>query len=180
MNLLGELTRFYVPTVIKKKNLSQLFQLSARAFHCEPPDIKGKSYRQMLQEFAFFTQNAAREVITGKGDIQKVKKRLYRNAFLLGNHLRKLFKIHNPDEVMLISKKLYDILKIDFQGDPFGNITIKRCYFSTYYSQEICQLISALDEGIAAGLSGGGKLAFQQRITEGRLCCLGKLTMPEI
>jgi hypothetical protein len=81
---------------------------------------------------------------------------------------------------MAISRRLYGLLHIDFQGDFSGNITIKKCYFSSYYSKEICQLISALDEGIAAGLSGGGKLSFFQRITEGQPCCQGRLIMPEV
>lgn len=180
MNLLGKMTSLYVPSMIKKKNLDQLFRLSARAFQCEAPDIRGKSYQQTLQEFAFFTQKTATEVIARKGDVQKVKKRLYRHAFMMGYNLRKLFKVRTPDEAMLISKRLYDILKIDFQGDSSGNITIKQCYFGSYYSKEICQLISALDEGIAAGLSGGGKLSFTQRITEGSSCCQGRLIMPEV
>ncbi|OGB60032.1 MAG: hypothetical protein A2Y94_14135, partial [Caldithrix sp. RBG_13_44_9] len=123
MNLLGKIACYYIPTAIKRKNLSHLIRLSARAFECEPPDIRGKSYQQCLQEFAFFTQKAATEVIARKGNVQKVKKRLYRHAFMMGYNLRKLFKVRTPDEVMLISKRLYDILKIDFQGDSSGNIT---------------------------------------------------------
>jgi hypothetical protein len=31
-----------------------------------------------------------------------------------------------------------------------------------------------------AGLSAGGKLSFNQRITEGKSCCQGQLIMPEV
>jgi len=180
MNLLGKFACYYIPTAIKKRNLSQLIRLSARAFYSEAPETRGKSYQQCLQEFAFFTQKKATEIIVQKENIPKVKKRLYRNAFLMGYNIRKLLRIHTQREVIAISRRLYSFLNIDYQGDSSGRIIIKKCFFSSYYSEEICQLISALDEGIAAGLSAGGKLSFNQRITEGKPCCQGQLIMPEI
>jgi hypothetical protein len=180
MNLLGKITCYYLPTAIKKRNLNQLIRLTARAFQSEPPDTNGKSYQECLQKFAYFTQKKASEIIVRKDNMPKVKKRLYRNAFLMGYNIRKLLGIHTQSEVMAISRRLYGFLNIDFQGDSSGQITIKKCFFSSYYSKEICQLISALDEGIVAGLSAGGKLSFNQRITEGKPCCQGQLIMPEV
>lgn len=180
MNLLGKIACYYIPSLIKRKNLIQLIRLSANAFQSEPPDTKGKSYDQCLKEFAYFTQKKAGEAIVSKDNIQQIKKRLYRNAFLMGHNIRKLLAVGNQNEVMTISRRLYSFLHIDFIGNSSGQIIIKKCFFSTYYSKEVCQLISALDEGIIAGLSGGGKLSFNQRITEGQSCCLGQLIMPEV
>ncbi len=72
---------------------------------------------------------------------------------------------------MVMGRILYRALKIDFRGISSGEIEISRCYFSQFYSPQICELISSLDEGILAGLAGDGRLTFSQRITEGRDCC---------
>ena len=79
---------------------------------------------------------------------------------------------------MQMGELIYKVLKIEFQGEPRGNIVIKRCFFSAYYSRSVCQLISSLDEGLLTGLSGGGKLIFSQRITEGHECCRAYLDAP--
>jgi len=180
MNLLGKIACYYIPTAIKKRNLQQLIRITASAFQSKPPDTSGKSYQQSLEEFALFTQKKAAEIIVSQENISKVKKRLYRNAFLMGYNIRKLLGILTKGEVMIISRKLYGFLQIDFQGDASGQIIIKKCFFSIYYTKDICQLISSLDEGILAGLSAGGKLSFNQRITEGTPCCQGQLIMPEV
>jgi hypothetical protein len=56
-----------------------------------------------------------------------------------------------------------------------GEITVRRCPFSDVYSVEVCRLVGALDSGLLAGLSGGDRLEFTQRITEGAPCCLARL-----
>ena len=43
-----------------------------------------------------------------------------------------------------------------------------------HYSAAICRLISSLDEGAAFGLSAGGSLRFEARLTEGSPCCRGR------
>ena len=72
---------------------------------------------------------------------------------------------------MIMGKILYEMLGIEFLDTGQGTITIPKCFFSQYYTDQICQLISALDEGVLAGLSGGGRLDFSQRLTEGNDCC---------
>jgi hypothetical protein len=78
-----------------------------------------------------------------------------------------------------LSRVLYRILGIDFEGRLDGGVTIKLCAFSRHYTGRVCRLISALDAGAASGLTGGGILEFKERITEGRDCCLARLTFPE-
>ena len=72
---------------------------------------------------------------------------------------------------MDIGRVLYRILDIDLQGDARGEVVISRCYFSRFYSGEVCRLMSAMDRGLFAGLSNGGELTFSSRITEGQPCC---------
>jgi translation initiation factor 2 beta subunit (eIF-2beta)/eIF-5 len=171
MNLLLKLSQLYLPGFIKKKKLQELYELTAEAFNTTPPSIKNLSYYECLKAYAQFSNAKAEEVITSKSDTEMIKKRLYQNAYRLGKKLRRDFHIKTWVEVIQLSKILYRILKIDFQGDRSGNVVIRRCFFSSYYSEEVCRIISALDEGIAAGLSAGGALVFKERITAGKSCC---------
>ncbi len=77
---------------------------------------------------------------------------------------------------MEMSQIIYKILGINFKGDRAGNILIARCFFSHYYSREVCRVVSSLDEGLLAVLSGGLHLDFNRRITEGSDCCQARLS----
>jgi hypothetical protein len=81
------------------------------------------------------------------------------------------------EEVMALGQILYRAIGVEIQGDSQGDLIVKRCYFSQFYSGPVCDLISALDDGVFSGLSGGGRLAFSERLTEGRECCRAKLQL---
>jgi choline dehydrogenase-like flavoprotein len=66
---------------------------------------------------------------------------------------------------------LYRGLGIDLKGSADGQIIIRRCFFARFYTPRVCALVSALDQGLMAGLAGGGELDFTQRLTEGACCC---------
>lgn len=168
-----------IPSFMKKKKLEQLFDIVADAFGKSPPPLKKLSYRESLKAFALYTSQEAEKRIQAGQNMEGIKKRLFKNACILGQKLREDFGIRSPREVMEMSTILYQILGIDFKGDASGEVTIKKCFFSDYYSPQVCQIISSLDEGVAAGLSGGGKLSFSGRITEGKDCCEARLAMPE-
>jgi hypothetical protein len=78
---------------------------------------------------------------------------------------------------MTLGRFLYGILDIDLEGSDNGEITVRRCYFSSFYSPQVCQIMSAMDRGLLAGLSGTGELVFSQRITEGPTCCRAHFSM---
>ena len=65
-------------------------------------------------------------------------------------------------------------LQVGATLDAQGELRIRSCYFSSFYSSGVCRLISALDAGVAAGLSSGGRLVFSRRLTEGHDCCLAR------
>jgi hypothetical protein len=81
---------------------------------------------------------------------------------------------------MALSRFLYGILDIEFHGNRSGEITIGRCYFSDFYSPQACEVMSAMDRGLLAGLAGGGDLVFTERITEGRPCCRARFFSPAL
>lgn len=180
MNLLATVAQFYLPAFIKKKKLQELFELTADGFQCDMPAIKGLSYDESLSAFAQFSKSKAEELLKQPNKTEEVTKRLYRNAFHMGEKLRTDFRVKTQADVLRLSKILYKVLKIDFTGNASGEIIIRRCFFSQIYSPEICGIISSLDEGVAAGLSAGGKLVFEKRITEGNNCCQATFYMKEI
>ena len=83
------------------------------------------------------------------------------------------------DEVRELARILYRAIGVEMQGDGQGTLTVRRCYFSQFYSGPVCDLISALDDGVFSGLAGGGQLRFSERLTEGRECCRAKLQLGE-
>jgi hypothetical protein len=180
VNLLATVAQFYLPTFVKKKKLQELFELTADGFQCEMPAIKSLSYDECLNAYAQFSKSKAEELLKRPNMIEEIKKRLYRNSYQMGEKLRKDFRVKSQADVIRLSKILYKILKIDFYEAASGEIIIRRCFFSQFYSPEICGIISSLDEGMAAGLSGGGRLVFKERITEGKSCCQATFYMKDM
>jgi hypothetical protein len=178
MGPLLTISNIYIPEFMQKRKLAMLFQATAGAFQVIAPPSQGLSYKDGLELYARFTMKQA-DIAIRQGKEAEIQTRLFQNAYLIGQQLRAGFKIHTPEDVMRMGTLIYRILKIDFQGEPGGNIVIRRCFFSAYYSSQVCRLISSLDAGLLVGLAGGGKLIFAQRITEGNTCCQAYLESPE-
>lgn len=178
MSLRLKIVQLYCPAFLKKQKLNDLFNLTAQAFEAEPPDLSGKSLDEYLLHYAQFTKSAAEKALQNKNLFQQeVKNNLYNNAFQLGQRIRKQLGLRTFKDVMIAGRFLYSILSIDFEGDQGGEIIINKCYFSEFYSSQVCELISALDEGVLTGMLGQGKLTFCQRITEGKAFCIANLTI---
>jgi len=177
MKLLLHLARLYVPYFIRKQKLRELCELTAEAFQIEPPSIRGLKLEESLRRYARFSAEKAEEALKQPEGIIPLKARLYQNAFRMGEALRKSLGIRTRSDVILASRVLYRILKIECTVDLSSEVTIGNCFFSPYYTPQVCEILSSLDEGVLAGLSGGGKLMFRERITEGKPCCRATLTL---
>jgi hypothetical protein len=169
MGLLLAVSTLYVPQFIRKQKLEMLFKATADAFQFTVPSTRGISFDDSLKLYAQFTREHAENSIRYSKE-SEIQPRLFQNANRIGRQFKADFKVNSGD-VMQMGSLIYRILKIDFRGEPGGNIVIRSCFFSTYYSGKVCRLISSLDEGLLVGLAGGGKLKFYQRITEGDKCC---------
>lgn len=163
------------PAFLKKRELLRLFQIVASAFGSEVPQTSGLSYSGLLTLFAEFTTAELDKAKRHGADIELIRSRMYRGAFEIGDRLRRQWRISNRSEVMDVGRMLYKFLGIEFRGSAEGSIDITRCVFASYYSADTCRVISSLDEGMMAGLSGGGMLIFSQRITEGFDSCRAHL-----
>lgn len=174
MNLLLAVGRFYVPSAIKKKKLRELFDATADAFQRETPLLEGLSFDQCLRQYALFTRDQAEESLRRGNDLE-IKPRLYQGASALAQRLKRSFRIDRLEDALKMARIVYKILKIEFESDQNGAVLIRRCFFSSFYSSQVCRVLSSLDEGLLEGLS-GGRLRFSQRITEGKDCCLAHLS----
>ena len=179
MNLFLRAARWYVPAFLKKKELTKLFNITAETFGCTVPSLSDLSFKDSLVRYAQFTRTLAEQANTESSHLQRIQNQLYQNAYELGSSYRELFHISTLTEAMDACRILYRILGIDFRSTADSTIEILTCSFSKYYSASTCQLISFLDAGLMAGLSGGGKLIFSQRITEGFHCCRAEFMMEE-
>lgn len=159
------------PVFIRHEILSGLFKATADAFGCPAPSHNHRTFSKRLESYALFTRLQAEKALHFGADQVEVKARLYKNAYPLGENLRKWLAIDPVQDVMTLGQILYRAIGVEIQGDTGGEIVVERCYFSRFYSASICGLISALDDGVFAGLSGGGGLVFSERITEGRERC---------
>ena len=168
MNLLGRVARIWIPPVVRRRVLGGLFARTAAAFGQPMPSVRGLSAEQTLHAFAEFTATAT--------DTPQLARRLYEVTVGPGRWLRRAFGVTSTQDVMDAAQVVYRLLGIDFDGDQRGEITIGACFFSRVYPPEACRVMSALDAGLLAGLSGGRRLEFAQRITDGYTCCLARLT----
>jgi hypothetical protein len=154
----------------------QLFRATAAAFQRDMPQVAGLSQEERLLAYAHFSAAAAGEALRDGGDLAELQERLYRNAYRLGRTPGRLLGVESVGDAMALGRLLYSILEIEFEGSEDGEIAINRCYFSRFYTPDVCRVMSAMDAGLLAGLMGGGELAFSQRITEGRPCCRAHFT----
>ena len=180
MSLALKVLKIYAPPALKKIVLQELYRATARAFEVAPPaGLRRLSHAALLESYAAFTKDEAARVLQDPGRTAFVEERLYRETRALGGHLNRALKLRTPGEIMAASKILYAALGIDFEGREPGEVTIRRCYFSRFYTAGICRMMSSADAGVAAGLSGGGRLAFSQRITQGADVCRAHLEIEE-
>ena len=169
MGLLLTVSNLYVPQFLRKRKLEMLFKATADAFQATAPSTAEMSFDDCLKLYAEFTREQADNSIRQGKDLE-VQPRLFHNAYRIGQQLKMDFKVDKA-HLMRTGALIYKMLKIDFRGDPEGQIVIRDCFFSAYYSSQVCCLISSLDEGLLVGLAGEGRLRFYQRITEGEACC---------
>ena len=157
----------------RKKGLKDLFRLTAEAFGQAPPALRGISRGEMLLDYARFTRAEAEKSLTA-GTAQAVRERLRDRSLRLGRDIRSRLPIRSRADEAAALRALYRALAIDLAVDSRGSVTIRRCSLAAHYTPEVCRFMSAMDEGLVAGLC-GGRLAFSERLTEGSDGCRGRI-----
>jgi hypothetical protein len=89
----------------------------------------------------------------------------------------------NPNDLIKASKILYRILGIDFHIEWLNQTNavavIEHCALSEQYSKLTCEVLSATDEGVIAGLQPNVKMKFQEYITGGCQNCRASLNFKQ-
>jgi len=178
MSILVGALGVYTPGCVRGWALGRLTAATAEAFGAPAPRLTGQGAGARLAAYARFTRSEAEAWLTAGRDVEALEGRLFRAAVALGGQCRAWLRPHGTVEVLDAARVLYRLLDIDLRGDAGGGVTITRCYFGRYYSAEVCRVMSAMDRGLLAGLSGRGELTFTARITEGQPCCRARLSWP--
>lgn len=163
------------PKRLRLRMLDELLRVTAQGFDLEVPRWSGGRFEDRCAAYAEFTAREAERLIAAgdMGAIESAKDRLRRGAVMLGTRTRHRLRIRKPVEALGALKLLYHQIGIEADGGTAGGdkFVITHCFFSGYYSERACQVVSALDEGLASGLFDGASLEFSERITGGRPCC---------
>ena len=172
MNLLLKMLQVHTPERLRRHRLAELAVVTAGAFGCQPPELDGLTSDECLRRYAVFTRAQVDEAIATGQDFQLIHDQLYAGAFRIGSELRRVLRITTMSDVMAAARVLYRGLGIDFRGSSTGDVVVASCFFSDFYSSDVCRVIAALDDGFMSGLADGGQLIFLRRITEGHdHCC---------
>lgn len=157
--------------LFRRIELQQLMNMTARAFGVEPRRVWRLTGDEALQVYAEFTRDNLQ-----CGVDRPLLLRMGKEAYKMGRLLRRFFFVRSKADVEQLTIALYRNIGIELEGHIPGELCFRRCFFSQYYTSEICLAASALDDGIMRGLTGHGQLTFQQRITEGCTCCKAVFT----
>jgi hypothetical protein len=93
----------------------------------------------------------------------------------LGQRLRADLRLTDREEDLIAAARLlYRILGIEFEVRPDGDgatMTVHRCSLAERYTPLTCEVISAMDEGVVAGLRPGTRMNFTKRNSSGACQC---------
>ena len=153
--------------LFRRIELQQLMNLTARSFGKPSKRIWTLPNDEALRVYAEYTLEHLQDGVN-----EHLLRRMNENAYKMGRFLRSLFFLKRQADIERFTVALYRNIGIELEGCIPGQLCFRRCFFSHYYTPDICLAASALDDGIIRGLTGKGRLTFQQRITEGSKCCL--------
>jgi len=161
---------------LRRVLLDRLAGVTARAMGATPAPFSGLAWEARLERYARTTAAQA-DALLQAGDpdaAEAAARELWRGARELGSGARRLLGLHGPDEALAALCAFYRQIGIRAVCGG-GELRVRRCLFAGHFSRRTCELVGALDDGFAAGLSGGGTLHFARRITAGDACCLARL-----
>ncbi|MCD8050819.1 MAG: hypothetical protein LUE89_03970 [Clostridiales bacterium] len=148
-----------------------LMRQTVKAFDVKVPEAAGCSTPELLKTYAQFTAKEAVRAIQHGDTLETLHQKLYQMAYTLGSRLRRLLNPKDEKECFSVITLLYRNIGIQICEESPGTVCVRKCYFSGFYAPEICSVISAIDQGIFAGIYQGGTLTFHERITEGCDVC---------
>jgi len=148
-----------------------LMKQTAKVFGVDAPKDAGHPAPELLKTYAQFTAEEAVNAIKHGNDPDILHQGLYQMAYGLGSRLRRWLRPQDEQDCLALVILLYRNIGIQIEEEAAETFCVRKCYFSAFYTPEVCSVISAVDQGIFAGIYQGGRLTFQERITEGCDVC---------
>lgn len=199
MGLRLQLLYWWTPNYVIKKELANLSEqttialqnlLTTYAPHQKEPNNQSPlpNNAQALRAAMAQTQMEMVEALTAAVGHDKAvalgREALFAVGVELGKQTRRKLGVgENPSDLVKASKILYRILGIDFhiewQDQTNAVAVIERCALSEQYSKLTCEVLSATDEGVIAGLQPNVTMKFTQYITGGCQNCKTSLNFKQ-
>jgi hypothetical protein len=177
MSLRLTLAERHLPEKVRLRALDELAAAICGPLGCAPPKWNAQPFAARLDEFARITAERA-AAIEAAGRMEPVAADLRSAAERLGARIRRQLDVRSHEDALRALVVLYRQIGIDFR--PHGtDVEIPCCFFSSVYTPAACRLMSAVDEGLAAGVTAGGHLSFRERVTEGAPACRATLLPAE-
>ncbi len=122
---------------------------------------------------------ALAQVLGEERAVELARARLFPVGVALGKEARRVLGVGNAlDEVERAARVLYRTLGIAFRLDPGSptRLVVERCALAPHYGPVTCRALSAVDEGVLAGLNPYLRMSFADRLTDGRPACVAEIT----
>jgi hypothetical protein len=113
--------------------------------------------------------------------IRAGREALFPAGVRLGTGAREQLGVGDTDgDLERAARLLYKALGIDFtlehRADGTMTMHVHRCALAGHYMPEACEILSAADEGVVAGLSPKHSMRFEERMTTGNAECRARIT----
>jgi hypothetical protein len=179
VNVRLRLAEIHIPARLRLKKIRELEALTAKAFGTAPPPLADRPVWRALESYARFTREAADRAVGDGADPGLLAAGLRREAFAFGRTLAAEFGIRDRGEARRLIRLAYRAIGIDLRLEADGTVLVSRCLFREFYTPGTCRLIASLDEGLMAGVCGGGRLEFSDRLTSGETACRARFRFEE-
>ena len=176
MSLRLRLLPEHLPEVLRRAAIRTLFRATLDAFGEPMPDVRGWSSARLLDAYAARSDELTRDVLSDAQRQRRVAARLSENTERLGGSIRRALAIRTEADAFETARRLYSVIGIELRRTEPERVVAARCSFASRYSPDVCSVMAAADAGLFAGLTGGARLTFVERITSGAPACVATLT----
>jgi hypothetical protein len=173
------LLKVALPAGLRLRLLDDLALVTAEGFGSPAPSWAGLPFETRLTAYARFAAEQAEALLAGHDEaaVDAVAARLRGGAAELGATARRRLGVRSAADALSALAVLYHQIGIEASTSGPGEIVVGRCLFADYFSEPVCRLVAALDEGLAAGLTNGARLEFVERLTGGAPHCRARLVV---
>jgi hypothetical protein len=176
MSLRLALARRRPPAALRRLLLDELAAVTAEGFGCPPPRWSGRAVETRLIDYARFTADQTEIVLAANDSVAlaSTTDTLRLLATGLGARARRWLGVRTASDALEALALLYRAIGIDARVEH-GALRVRTCVFADHYTERACRVMAAMDEGIFAGLSAGGRLGFDKRMTASAAWCSAHL-----